>query len=79
MGDAQAWCWEWLVRVVQGMYANVRCRVLVGDGYSEEFIVGVVIHQDSVLSQLLFIMVLDTLSWEFRTGCPWELLFADRR
>ena len=68
---------EWLVRVVQAMYANVRSRVRVGDGYSEDFAVGVGVHQGSVLSPLLFIMVLEALSREFRTGCPWELLYAD--
>ena len=31
---------EWLVRVVQSMYKDVRSRVRVGDGYSEEFGVG---------------------------------------
>ena len=31
----------------------------------------------SVLSPLLFIIVLEALSREFRTGCPWELLYAD--
>ena len=33
--------------------------------------------QGSVLSPLLFIIVLEALSMEFRTGCPWELLYAD--
>ena len=28
---------EWIVRLVQGMYANARSRVRVGEGYSEEF------------------------------------------
>merc|ERR1712002_1397835 len=59
------------------MYANVRSRVRVDDGYSEEFTVGVGVHQGSVLSPLLFIIVLEALSKEFRTGCPWELLYAD--
>ena len=31
----------------------------------------------SILSPLLFIIVLEALSREFRTGCPWELLYAD--
>ena len=31
----------------------------------------------SVLSPLLFIIVLEALSREFRTGCPWELLYVD--
>ena len=68
---------EWLVRLVQSMYKDVRSRVRVGDGYSEEFGVGVGVHQGSILSPLLFIIVLEALSREFRTGCPWELLYAD--
>ena len=59
------------------MYTDVRSRVRVGDGYSEEFGVAVGVHQGSVLSPLLFIIVLEALSREFRTGCPWELLYAD--
>ena len=35
------------------------------------------IYQGSVLSPLLFILVLEALSREFRTGVPWELLYAD--
>ena len=35
------------------------------------------LHQGYVVSPLLFIVVLDALSMEFRTGCPWELLYAD--
>ena len=68
---------EWLVHLVQSMYKDVRSRVRVGDGYSEEFGVGVGVHQGSVLSPLLFIIVLEALSREFRTGCLWELLYAD--
>ena len=58
------------------MYANARSRVRVNGQCSEEFDVGVV-HQGSVLSPLLFILVLEALSREFRTGVPWELLYAD--
>ena len=65
------------MRLVQSMYKDVRSRVRVGDGYSEESGVGVGVHQGSVLSPLLFIIVLEALSREFRTGCPWELLYAD--
>ena len=67
---------KWLVRL-QSMYKDVRSRVREGDGYSEEFGVGVGVHQGSVLSPLLFIIVLEALSREFRTGCPWELLSDD--
>ena len=44
---------------------------------SDKFEVKVGVHQGSVLSPLLFIMVLEALSLEFRTGCQWELLHAD--
>ncbi|RUS86150.1 hypothetical protein EGW08_006098 [Elysia chlorotica] len=68
---------EWTVRLVQGMYANARSQVRVDDGYSEEFEVKVGVHQGSVLSPLLFIVVLEALSREFRSGVPWEDLYAD--
>ena len=66
-----------MVHLVQSMYKDVRSRVRVGDGYSEEFGVGVGVHQGSILSLLLYIIVLEALSGEFHTGCPWELLYAD--
>ena len=68
---------EWIVRLVQGMYANARSRVCVGEGFSKEFEVKVGVHQGSVLSPLLFIIVLEALSREFRAGVPWEDLYAD--
>ena len=68
---------EWAVQVIQGMYSNARSRVQVNGQYSEEFGVKVGVHQGSVLSPLLFILVLEALSREFRTGTPWELLYAD--
>ena len=66
---------EWIMRLVQGMYSNARSRVCVGVGYSKSLKVGV--HQGSVLSPLLFIIVLEALSRKFRCGVPWEDLYAD--
>jgi len=34
-------------------------------------------HQGSALSQLLFVIVMEALSREFRVVLPWELLYAD--
>ena len=45
--------------------------------YSDVFKVQEGIHQGSVLSSLPFVVVLEASSWEFETGCPWELLYAD--
>ena len=68
---------ECIVRLVQGMYLNAQSRVCVGEGFSKEFEVKVRVHQGSVLSPLLFIIVLEALSCEFRAGVPWEDLYAD--
>jgi hypothetical protein len=49
----------------------------VNGNESNSFEVKVGVHQGSVLSPLLFIIVLDTLSKKFRCGLPLELLYAD--
>ena len=59
------------------MYTDVRSCVRVNCQYNEEFGVGVSVHQGSVLSPLLFLLVLEPLSRQFRRGVPWELLYAD--
>ena len=59
---------EWIVCLVLGIYSNARSCVRVGEGYSEEFEVKVGVHQGSVLSPLLFIIVLEELSCEFGCG-----------
>src|SRR5664279_3429253 len=51
--------------------------VKVNGRVSNAFVVRVGVHQGSVLSPLLFIIVLEALSREFREGLPMELLYAD--
>ena len=68
---------EWLVRVIRAMYEGVTTAVKLKGGVSDEFEVKVGVHQGSVLSPLLFIIVLEALSREHREGLPWELLYAD--
>jgi len=34
-------------------------------------------HQGSALSPLLFMIVMEAISREFRVALPWELLYAD--
>ena len=65
------------MRLVLGMYAYAQSLICVGKGFSKEFEVKVRVHQGSVLSSLLFIIVLEALSCEFRAGVPWEGLYAD--
>ena len=47
------------VRMVEGTYEKTTARVVVGEGASEEFDVNIGLRQGSVLSPLLFIVVLD--------------------
>ena len=68
---------EWIVRLVQGMYANARSRVHVGEGYSEEFEMKVGAHKGLILSPWLFIIVFETLSHDIRSGVPWEGFYAE--
>ena len=68
---------EWIVQFVQAMYNNTRSKVRVNNTCIDEFRVKVGVHHGSLLSPLLFIIVLEALSGEFCTGTPWELLYAD--
>ena len=51
----------------------VKLSVRVSQGFG----VKVGVHQGSVLSPLLFIIVMEALSRKFRGGLPMELLYAD--
>ena len=68
---------EWIVKVIQAMYDGATTAVRLRDRESKEFGVKVGVHQGFVLSPLLFTIVQEALSREFRCGLPWELLYAD--
>jgi len=51
--------------------------VKLNGGVSRGFGVKVGVHKGSVLSPLLFIIVLEALSRRFRGGLPMKLLYAD--
>ena len=56
----------WPVKYAQVAQCFFKFNIKVNEG----------VHQGSVLRPLLFIIVLEALSREFRTGYPWELLYA---
>ena len=68
---------EWLIETVTAMYELSNRAVRVTNTVGSKFNVKVGVLQGSVLSPLLFTMVLEALSWEFRSGLPWELLYAN--
>ena len=70
---------EWLVSAVMSMYTGTGAKTVVRTVYgnSNGFEVKVGMQQGSALSSLLFFMVMEALSREFKVALPWELLYAD--
>ena len=68
---------EWLVKAVMAMYEGAQAVVRTTEGDSKAFNMKVGLHQGSLLSPLLFVIVMDMISRELRAGLPLELLYAD--
>ena len=68
---------EQMVRAVMSLYKGAKTRVRVGSGMSEEFGVKVGVHQGSVLSPLVFSIVVDVVTENAREGLMSEILYAD--
>ena len=68
---------EILVKAVMSLYEGAETKVRVRSGLSEEFSVKVGIHQGSVLSPLLFAMVIDEVTENARKGWMRQILHAD--
>ena len=68
---------EWLIETIMAMCEFSNSAVRVDNTVGNKFNVKVGIHQESVLSPLKFIVFLEALSREFRSGLPWEMLYAD--
>ena len=68
---------EVIVRVVMSLYDGAKTRVRVESAYSREFEVKVGVNQGSVLSPLLFAIVVDVITENARKSVVNELLYAD--
>jgi len=68
---------EWLVSAVMSIYTGTETVVRTVYGNSSGFEAKVSIHQGSAVSSLLFVIVIEAISTEFRVALPWELLYAD--
>ena len=66
-----------LVRSVMSLYEGTKTRVRVNSELSEEFDVKVGMHQGSVLSSFLDVLVVDIVTEFAREGSLSELLYAD--
>ena len=68
---------EVMVPAVISLYVGAKTRVRVKSAYSDEFEVKVGAQQESVLSTLLFEIVVDVITENAKRGVVNELLYAD--
>ena len=65
------------VRAVMRLYEGARAKIKVGTGMSEAFDVRVGVHQGSVLSPFLFVVVMDVVCGHVMESLLFEILYAD--
>ena len=68
---------ECYVTIIKDMYDGATTTVRSAAGLTEEFKVGVGLHQGSALSPFLFAIIMDKLTEDIRKDAPWDMLFAD--
>ena len=68
---------ECYIRIIKDMYDGATTTVRSAAGLTEEFMVGVGLHQGSALSPFLFAIIIDKLTENIRKDAPWDMLLAD--
>ena len=77
MGNEKKRITEALVGAVMSLYKGARTKVTVGTHLFEEFEVSVGVHQGSLLSLLLFTIVIDVVTNDITEDTLQEILYAD--
>ena len=68
---------ECYIKIIKDMYDGATTTVRSAAGLTEEFKVDVELYQGSALSPILFAIIIDRLTEDFRKDAPWDMLFAD--
>ena len=68
---------ECYIRIIKDMHDGATTTVKSAAGLTEEFKVGVGLHQGSALSPFLFAIIMDKLTENIRKDAPWDMLFSD--
>jgi len=64
-------------RLIKDMYEGGRTNVKMPGGVTNDFYIGMGLHQGSALSPFLFTLALDELTKGIQDELPWCMLFAD--
>ena len=65
------------VRVIKDVYDRAKTAVRSAAGLTEQFEVGVGLHQGSALRPFLLAIIMDKLRKDISEEAPWDMLFAD--
>jgi len=65
------------IQIIKDMYQGGRTSVRTPGGITEDFVVGMGLHQGSALSPFLFTLVTDELTRGIQDALPWCMLFTD--
>ena len=65
------------ITIIKDMYDGATTTVRSAARLTEEFKVGVGLHQGSALSPFLFAIIMDKLTEDIRKDAPWDMLFED--
>ena len=68
---------ECYIRIIKDIYHGATTNVRSTAGLTEEFKVGVGLHQGSALSPFFFAIIKDKLTEDIRKEARWDMLFAD--
>ena len=68
---------ERLITLIMSLYSNSSSQVRIAGVLSDRFPVSVGVHQGTVLSPILFNIVMEEVTKECGVGDPWEMLYAD--
>ena len=68
---------ECYITIIKVRYDGATTTVRSAAGLTEEFKVGVGLHQGLALSPYFFTIIMDKLTEDIRKNAPWNMLFAD--
>ena len=65
------------IRAIKDMYEGGKTRVRTPGRVTDDFCVGIGLHQGSALSPFLFTLIMDELTKGIQNEVPWCMLFTD--